>query len=200
MPIPAEVRDLLDSHSYGISFPCYSGCQMRFIQNGEDLGRFYSYRQWGGVRKAVRAAIDRNLQLRVAHRRKAKTGKQIYRRASVSHSNTGVVGVSGSRYLDARRGTWHWRYLVRWVDAKGEPHIKSFNLVEPYTSDQQLHALRSAVQFRKTWEEDVDIFDPTPFKLWRQKRLYDQGKPELPSGFWITGNTHLGGIETRIAG
>ena len=67
--IPEEVRDLLEKERYGISFPVSSGCQMQLIRDGKDLGRFYSYREWGGKRKAVKAAISRCQQLRARYPR-----------------------------------------------------------------------------------------------------------------------------------
>lgn len=48
--IPYSVYDLLAETRYGVSFPCDSGCQMRFKQEGKDLGGFYPYSQYGGVR------------------------------------------------------------------------------------------------------------------------------------------------------
>ncbi|MDC9603033.1 hypothetical protein PSH49_20815 [Pseudoalteromonas sp. GABNS16G] len=182
--VPKEVSDLLKDQRFGISFPCSSGCQMRFVHRGEDKGGFYSYRQWGGIRNAVEAAISRNLQLRVMYKRRGRTGKPAFREGGQVCSNTGVIGVYGSRYFDQRREKHYFRYMVRWADPKGESKMKTFNLTEPYTPDQKLHTLRTATAFRKLWEMELDQFKPARFNLWRQKRLYEPGQPDLPPGFW----------------
>jgi len=182
--VPNEVQTLLKDQRFGITFPCKSGCQMRFIHNGEDLGGYFAYRQWGGLRKAVEAAISRNHQLRVIHKRQGRTGKAKFRKNAKARSNTGVIGVYGSRYYDERRAKHYFRYLVRWSDTKGKGRIKTFNLTEPYTADQQVHTFRSATHFRKAWENELEDFDHIRFKLWRQKRLYHPGQPDLPADFW----------------
>ena len=187
MGIPKDVVDLLSKSRYGITFPCASGCQMRFKHRGKDLGGFYSYKQWGGVRKAVKAAISRNQQLRAMHRRRGSSGKVVFRLDGPPTSNTGFTGVSGSRYLDSRREKYYYRYQVRWQDPQGKAHIRSFNLVEPYTPDQQLHAYRTAIQFRKDWEMNLDLFRPERYQLWKSRRLYLESQPELPNDFWHAG-------------
>lgn len=61
--IPEDVLNLLKETRYGVSFPDPSGCQMRFVNNGVDLGGFFPYRQHGGIKGAVQAAIERNKEL-----------------------------------------------------------------------------------------------------------------------------------------
>jgi len=51
--MPYIVHDLLEETRFGISFPCDSGCQMRFIHEGVDLGGFYAYSAFNGdIREA----------------------------------------------------------------------------------------------------------------------------------------------------
>ena len=183
MAIPAEVTHLLESDRHGITFPCQSGCQMRFIHQGKDLGGFYSYRQWGGIKKAVEAAIQRNTALRAKYGR-GKAGRIQTRSQFEPRSNVGVVGVSSSRYFDKRRQRYYFRYLVAWADGKGRRKVKSFNLLANSTPDQYLHAYRSAIQFRKEWEALLAEFSPSKYTLWRDKRLYAPGTPTLPADFW----------------
>lgn len=171
MSIPIEVEDLLKDQAFGVSFPCRSGCQMRFIRNGVDLGGYYSYAQWGGIRKAVEAAISENQKLRTLYKRKGAGGKVAFRDGGNPKNNTGVMGVSGSWYFDPRRDKYYFRYLVRWVDPEGQAHIKTFNLVEPFTADQQFHTFRTAVQFRKSWEFHMDDLNHAMFEYWRSRRL-----------------------------
>ena len=180
--IPSEVRDLLATTRYGISFPCSSGCQMRFIENGDDHGGFYSYRQWGGVRPAVEAAISRNQQLRALFGRN-RTGRPRIRQRVKASSNTGVLGVYKNSYVDKRRGLTYIRYMASWAE-HGKPRMRGFHLVEDASADQHFHALRTAIAFRHAWEQDGDGFDPSRFTLWKSKRLYESGDPELPADFW----------------
>ncbi|WP_166255922.1 hypothetical protein [Marinobacter salicampi] len=180
--IPAEVRDLLAESRFGITFPCPTGCQMRFIQEGKDLGQFYAYSHWGGMRGAVEAAISRNQQLRALYKRN-KSGRPRSRERSPSRSNTGVLGVSKNTYFDKRRNRYYARYMASWRK-NSENRSKGFHLAAEATPGQHLHAFRSAMAFRHDWEEHGDTFDPARFKPWKQKRLYEPGSPDLPSGFW----------------
>jgi len=180
--IPNEVRDLLSESRYGISFPCSTGCQMRFMEKGENHGGFYSYRQWGSVRRAVEAAISRNLQLRALFGRN-KSGRPRIRNRVAASSNTGVLGVYKNSYLDKRRGVTYIRYMASWTE-KGKTKTRGFHLLESATADQHFHALRTAIAFRHAWENDGDAFDPDRFTLWKQKRLYAPDEPELPADFW----------------
>lgn len=180
--IPEEVRGLLSESRFGITFPCPTGCQMRFVQNGKDLGQFYAYSQWGGKLAAVHAAISRNQQLRTLYKRN-KSGRPRVSEYTSSRSNTGVLGVSKNTYFDKRRNRRYARYMASWRKNK-ENRSKGFHLAADAPADQHLHALRSAIAFRKDWEVHRDSFDPARFKLWKQKRLYELGSPDLPSGFW----------------
>lgn len=182
--IPVEAQDLLTHRKFGITFPCASGCQMRFRHDGGDLGGFFSYASYGGIRQAVEAAIKRNQELCKQFGRKRATGKPAYRADSQSSSNTGVSGVSGSEYQDSRRNKTYYRYAVRWACPDGRKRIKTFNVMAPYTSDQLEHARRSAIAFRKEWEARLDEFQPQMFQLWREYRLYDEGHPPVAMDLW----------------
>lgn len=183
--IPAPVRDLLKDDRYGVSFPDPSGCQMRFIERGEDLGGFYAYSHYGSIRKAVEAAVSRNQQLRIAFGRRGRH-RQGPRKTQKPWSNTGKVGVSGSWLYDPRRDRWGFRYQVHWK-RDGKPASKSFHLSAGFSADHQFHAFRTAMRFRQEWEQDLDAFDPAPFQLWRSRRLYYPDRPLLPEGFWEQG-------------
>lgn len=182
MPIPSNVSDLLTPRRYGVSFPCATGCQMRFVRNGRDLGGFYSFRQWGGARKAVEAAISRNRNLQAKYRFGSRVKKISPLRTP--NSNTGVLGVSGQWKYDKRRDHWEWRYQVRWQDRTGKSCSKSFYVPPCSSADWFLHALRTAIQFRKAWEAYPLEFEPARYKIWRTKRLYLPGTPDLPSEFF----------------
>lgn len=184
--IPAEVRGLLKKTRFGITFPHATGCQMRLIHHGKNLGRYYNYKEWGGVRKAVEAAINRNKQLRALLNRNV-TGKPRIRDFRSNRSNTGVLGVSKNTYYDKRRGRSYIRYMASWRRDHRNLN-KGFHISETATTDQHLHALRTAIQFRAEWESLGNQFSPTRFQLWRTKRLYEQGDPDLPLNFFEQGS------------
>lgn len=180
--IPFIVHDLLQETRYGITFPFSSGCQMRFIHQGVDLGGYYSYSKYGGVRESVLAAIRDNVALRTQYRRRPD-GRRAYHIQRAPHGTTGVVGVSCGQYHDPRRDTEAFRYQVHWR-RDSQRKAKTFHLSAEATTDQHLHAFRTAIQFRKEWEALLDDFDPTRYKLWRNCRLYLPGSPSLPDSFW----------------
>lgn len=182
--IPQDVLKLLEETRYGVSFPYPSGCQMRFMHNGVDLGDYYSYRAHGGIKEAVKAAIAKNVELRGRYRRSPK-GRPIYRFHSRPHGSTGVVGVSGAKYHDSRRDIWAYRYQVSWRK-NHRPMSKTFHLSDDCSPDQMLHAFRTATQFRAEWESTLDEFDHVRFQQWRVRRLYEPGQPLLPEGFWAS--------------
>lgn len=177
-----QIDKLLEDSRYGISFPCKGGCQMRFKHQGKDLGGYYSFRQWGGAVKAVEAAISRNKQLRALYKRKSD-GRPPTRVSSRPRSNTGVIGVSSNVFYDKRRDRYYFRYQASWR-YEGRPRSKSFQLSLDSSADQRLHAFRTALQFRKEWEAMRDRFRPEKYALWRERRMYEPGRPLLPPGFW----------------
>lgn len=182
--IPYIVQDLLIETRFGISFPCNTGCQMRFIHEGEDLGGFYAYSKFGGIREAVKTAISDNRDLRAEYRCRSD-GKRAYRFQRQPYGTTGFVGVSCGPYYDPRRDIEAFRYQVHWR-RNSQQRSKTFHLSVGATPDQHLHAFRTAIQFRKEWECFLDDFDPGRYTLWRSYRLYEPGQPVLPDSFWET--------------
>ena len=180
--IPTEVRELLSDTRYGLSFPAPSFCQMRFKRNRVDHGGSYPYSRFGGVRGAVLAAIDDNKALREQFLRKSD-GKPAFRTERRKSGTTGVVGVAGAPYLDGRRQIWSWRYQVSWRK-NNRPCSKTFHLALDSTPDQMLHAFRSAIQFRAEYEALLSEFDPSKYKHWRIRRLYEPRQPLLRENFW----------------
>jgi hypothetical protein len=180
--ISSTVLDLLEKTRYGVSFPDPTGCQMRFVHEGVDLGGFYAYSKHGGILEAVQAAIADNKALRDQYRRRPD-GKRPYRFHRAPHGTTGVVGVSCGPYFDPRRDKEAYRYQVSWRRNE-RPRSKTFHLSASATADQHLHSFRTALQFRKEWESLLDEFDPARYKLWRTHRLYEPGYPVLPLSYW----------------
>lgn len=180
--IPVEVRHLLESTRYGVSFPDPSGCQMRFVHDGVDLGGFYAYQKYGGLEQAVQAAIKKNIELRTIYHIKSD-GRRRIQPKRMARGTTGILGVAGAKYYDSRRDKWAFRYQVSWRQHQ-KPKSKTFHLSYDCSSDQMLHAFRTAIQFRAEWEVMANEFDPAKYALWRVRRLYESGNPLLPDGFW----------------
>ncbi|GEM_PF-2240321 len=172
--IPKQYQAILENDAHGISFPCKSGCQMRFIRNKVDMGGFYSYKQWGGIDKALKAAINRNKQLkmlypthRIKRQHKPKEG-----------ASCGFNGVGYREKLDKRRNEIERFYWVSYR-RNGKPAVKTFSLgYSDFSADLQLHAYRTAIQFRAEWDADGNSMEEAKYKKWKSVRLYDPGYPK----------------------
>ena len=44
--MPPGVEDLFTDTRYGVSFPDRTGCQMRFVHKGKDLGWYFNYNDY----------------------------------------------------------------------------------------------------------------------------------------------------------
>lgn len=93
---------------------------------------------------------------------------------------TGIRGVSKSIQFDKRRSVYYMVYSVHWR-INGKVKTKTFHVgrADDVTADQEVHAFRTAVRFRREYELSKameDTFNPDAFKLWRDNRLYDQRK------------------------
>ena len=172
--IPDEVRDLLTTDRYGITFPSNSGCKLQLIRGGKDLGRYYSYREWGGIRKAVQAAISRCRQLRALH------PKQKTPRADASSP---FEGLTWGSQTDKRSGTTEWRYQVTWRE-QGNTKTKTFSLGADFTPDQRFHAYRTAIQFLHEYKLYTILFEPEKYVHWRTLRMYVADTPTVPLDMW----------------
>lgn len=144
---------------FGLSFPCKSGCQMRLMRNKEDLGGFYSYEQFGGIKKAVTAAINKNRTLRALYAQNKESYGYVYFLTR----------------FDKRKNKTEFRYQVSY-SKQGKPATKNFSLghKEP-CADKCLHGYLTARMFRFYYETLGDSFDESCFKTWKEYRLYWQG-------------------------
>ncbi|WP_017445252.1 hypothetical protein [Gayadomonas joobiniege] len=163
----------MDPH--GISFPCDTGCQMRFIRNKVDLGGFYSYRQWGGVEKAIKAAIHRNEQLKALY--PTSMIKRVHK--PKDDTSCGFNGVGFREKLDKRRQEVERFYWVSYRK-NGKPAVKTFSLgYADYSAELQLHAYLTAIQFRAEWDLfGTDMYEDK-YKDWKKCRLYRNGYPSV---------------------
>ncbi|MCP4523411.1 MAG: hypothetical protein GY828_04265 [Candidatus Gracilibacteria bacterium] len=151
---------------------------MRFIRNKKNLGSFYSYKKWGGVNAAIEAAISQNKVLKAQHPtskirrvRKPKEGR---------HPSAGFNGVGFRKKLDKRRGEFEHFYWVSYKK-KDKAAVKTFSLgYTAYDAETQLHAYRTAIQFRKEWDELDEGMDFERYKHWRKNRVYCPNNSKAP--------------------
>lgn len=154
------IKRELSEYGHGISFPEKSGCQMRIIRDGKDRGGFYSYRQYGGIEKAVVAAMNRNKMIRLKCKMERNSTKDF------------------CYYLvreDKRKGKTEWSYRVNYRK-RGKAACKAFSMGhrEPSTA-KQMHAFLTAKLFRFYFEELGEDFDESIFTRWKHCRLYLPG-------------------------
>lgn len=159
--LPESIKRELSENGHGISFPEKSGCQMRIIRDGIDRGGFYSYRQFGSIEKAVRAAMNKHKMVKLKY--------QMENPSSTKDFCYYVVRV------DKRKGKTEYSYRVNYHKA-GKVACKAFSLghVAPSTA-KQLHAYLTARLFRFYYEELGADFDERIFAMWKNCRLYLPG-------------------------
>lgn len=92
-------------------------------------------------------------------------------------TSTGITGVSRIIKYDKRKDKSYLCYTVFWIK-DGKPRNKTFQVgnVKTVTADQEFHAFRTAVLFRKSYEYAIDndrSFDDSLFRNWRSNRLYE---------------------------
>ncbi|WP_232824691.1 hypothetical protein [Algibacillus agarilyticus] len=173
--VPEDIAKILVEDAHGISFPCRSGCQMRFIRKKKDLGGFYSYNQWGGIEKALRAAMSRNKQLKALH----PTSKIRRVRKPTTETSCGFNGVGYREKIDKRRNEIE-RFF--WVSYRKDdkPAVKTFSLgYTAFDADLHFHAYRTAIQFRQEWDEYGDEMKFDKYRSWRKVRLYEFDYPKF---------------------
>lgn len=162
-----------------ITEPDVRGFQVRIVRNKKEYSRYFSHKSWGSKKKSLGGAISWRDQMLVLFKDNAKY--QSKETIPPHKKSTGVLGVSRSVQFDKRKGegVYYLVYSCHWrKDNKG--HTKTFHVgrAESVTADQELHAFRTAVLFRKEYELCKDkgveeFFSTEKYKLWRTERLYD---------------------------
>lgn len=161
----------LAKNGHGISFPCRSVCQLRFSHKSRTLSYSYSYSKYGGVQKAIDAAMER-YEILIKDRNMNKPPKGNY---------------DGVHYLKARkksRNSYEHSYSVSYVKPCGKYSSKKFYITSiPYgqpqiiNADRQLHAYRTARLFRhisQNYEVDENVI--AYFSVWKEIRLYTKNR------------------------
>ncbi len=152
-----------------ITEPDIRGFQVRVVRDRKEHSRYFSHKTWGNKTKSLKAAISWREQLLAA------IGDR--KPSPVGDKSTGIVGVT--RTVQYSKGTHALVYCCHWrKDNKARNKAFQVGLVERVTADQDFHAFRTAVQFRKEYEfyketGKMDLFQPEKYKLWRTERLYN---------------------------
>ncbi|BCX88514.1 hypothetical protein MIN45_P0883 [Methylomarinovum tepidoasis] len=156
-----------------ITEPDPFGYQVRIVRRGVERSRYFSHKLWGGKRKSLQAAIRWRDQMLVI----LKGSRTRFMKTPRNKISTGVTGVSRTIKYDKRKDKSYLCYTVFWIK-DGKPRNKTFQVgnVKSVTADQELHAYRTAVAFRKAYEYAIDHdypFDDTLFRNWKRIRLYE---------------------------
>lgn len=151
-----------------ITEPDTRGFQVRIVRDRKEYSRYFSHNIWGNKSKSLKAAISWRDQTLVLIGDKKPT--------PVGYKSTGVVGVT--RTVQFSKGSYALVYSCHWRRNK-KGHTKAFQvgLVHKVTADEEFHAFRTAVQFRKEYEFYKDngkenLFAPERYKLWRTEKFY----------------------------
>lgn len=159
-----------------ITEPDQNGFQVRIVRNGTEHSRYFSHRSWGGKDKSLNSAQNWRDQMLVVL---AVRHKNLLNREPLpTKRSTGVRGVSKSIQYDKRRNVHYLVYEVHWK-SNNEFKNKSFHVgrLGDVDADEELHAFRTALQFRKEYEwcrENGEFFDAERYRPWKKKRLYDE--------------------------
>jgi len=154
-----------------ITMPDSLGYQVRVVRNGDEHSRYFSFAVWGGKKKALDAAVNWRDMM------KARLGEPRRFEGEARNNSTGVRGVSKVIHEDKRRGHSNLRYQVTWTKEDGKQAARTFQVgrVGEISADEELHAYRTAVAFRKKYELARSLgqrFDPAEFVNWKLEKLY----------------------------
>ena len=157
-----------------ITEPDVRGFQVRVVRDRKEYSRYFSHKSWGNKKKSLQAAISWREQILTVVGDKKLT--------PIGYKSTGIVGVSRTIHYDKRWGSTALVYSCHWR-RNNKAYNKTFQvgLVDEITADDEFHAFRSAVQFRKEYEfykeaGKENLFVPEKYKLWRTERLYGASK------------------------
>jgi hypothetical protein len=153
-----------------ITLPGGGGFQVRIVRDGKEYSRYFSHKLWGSKEKSFKAAVSWREQIL------ALVGD--VKPPPLANKSTGVVGVSKIVKYDKRRRSYSLFYSCHWRKNK-KAHTKQFyvGLADEVTADEDFHAFRTAVQFRKEYElfketGQEDLFSPEKYKLWKTEKVY----------------------------
>lgn len=157
-----------------ITTPDLFGYQVRIVRRGKESSRYFSHKLWGNKQKSMAAAIAWRDQMLIV----LKGSKIRFLQPPKNKTTTGITGVSRTIKHDRRKDKSYLCYTVFWV-YQGKSKNKTFQVgnVETISSDEELHAFRTARLFRSIYEYAIDndkSFDESLFKGWKKRRIYEE--------------------------
>ncbi|MCK5830038.1 MAG: hypothetical protein KAH20_07010 [Methylococcales bacterium] len=160
-----------------ITEPDERGFQVRIVRNKKEYSRYFAHKMWGSKAKSLKSAISWRDQMLVLFKESKKYRQDM--ELPAHKSSTGVLGVSKSIQFDKRRGVYYLIYSCHWRRG-GKGHTKTFHVgrADSVSADEEFHAFRTAVTFRKEYEmykekERVELFPSEKYKMWKTERLYE---------------------------
>ena len=158
-----------------ITEPDDRGFQVRIVRQKKEYSRYFSHTLWRSKKKALSAAIHWRDQLLVVLGKSQNT-IGVSQSPLPTKKTTGVRGVSRSIGYDARRDYHYLEYQVHWrTDGRARNRTFYVGSLKNVTADQDFHAFRTAVLFRKEFEEcfvNKKQFRPERYKNWKTERFY----------------------------
>jgi hypothetical protein len=154
-----------------ITEPDSAGFQVRVVRNRKEYSRYFSHKLWGNRNRSLKAAISfrDQVQILVGDRRPIP----------LDNKSTGIIGVSRYLKYDKRRDVYSLVYSCNF-DKNNKKCIKQFHvgLINQFTADEEFHAFRTAVHFRKEYElykeaGKLASFSPEKYKLWKTEKIYE---------------------------
>lgn len=165
-----------------ITEPDKHGFQVRIVRKGKEHSRYFSHKSWGSKEKALTAAQSWRDQKLALFGKRIKS--LVTQGALGNNKTTGVRGVTKNIATDRRRNVQYLVYQVHWKQ-KNKVKNRKFQVgaVAKVTADQELHAFRTALHFRKAYEVCVELdldFDPAWYLDWKADRLYEKPIQMMP--------------------
>lgn len=158
-----------DSH---ISQPDKNGLQVRITRRKIMYSRYFAFKTWGGP-AATRAAARFDRDDKLNH----MVGKQIRFVNASKNESTGVTGISRCVRHDKRKDKSYMTFSVFWkLNGKNKTRTFQAGNVDSITDDDEAHAFRTAMHFRKNYEYCIDhnkFFNDLAYTQWQTKKLYE---------------------------
>ncbi|MEE9338809.1 MAG: hypothetical protein V3U87_12085 [Methylococcaceae bacterium] len=155
-----------------ITQPYKGAFQVRIVLKKKERSRLFSWKPWGGKKKALIAANSWRSQVLAAY----DINPNRLQHACKNNLSTGFLGVCRRVNEDKRKELFYLVYNVNWNDHTGKKRNKSFQVgnVETYSDEMDAHAFETAVEFRKEYEKHWDNntlekFDTGKYLGWKDK-------------------------------
>lgn len=155
-----------------ITMPDAHGYQVRIVRAGKEHSRYFSTKVWGGENHALEAAINWRDMKRASLPRKVAAENQ-----QPKNNSTGINGISKVVHYDKRRNTETLRYQVSYRTKDAKQSVRTFQVghTNRLTTDDDLHAFKTAIAFRREYELARSLdeeFNAEKYSNWKNEKLY----------------------------